>query len=175
MLASWWGAKNGGRTISSSPGSRAPASEWIAVSSSDSSTERSGRIPGSRSARDVFPEPFGPESIRWWPPAAATSSAYFTSGTPFEVGQVVLVSRREPRHSISRLPDIGATGGASGTDLAAQLGPHLGQRPHAEHRHAGHHRRLARLRLGHDHPLEAAARRGHHHRQHARAPTAARR
>ncbi len=42
-------------------------------------------------------------------------SAYFTSGTPLRSERSCSVSRRDPRHSISRLPDIGATGSASGT------------------------------------------------------------
>ena len=48
--AEWCGAKNGGRRIIGRPGSSVPAREWIAVSSSDSSSDRSGRIPGIRSA-----------------------------------------------------------------------------------------------------------------------------
>ena len=75
VLASWCGAENGGRVSMPSAGSRAPASECTAVSSRDSSRVRSGRMPGIRSAMLVLPDPFGPESSRWWPPAAATSTA----------------------------------------------------------------------------------------------------
>ena len=64
---------NGGLVIIAPPGGRTPASEWMAVSSRDSSRERSGRMPGMRSASVVLPAPFGPLSITWCPPAAATS------------------------------------------------------------------------------------------------------
>jgi hypothetical protein len=60
--AVWWGARKGGRVNVGEPAGKPPDREWIAVSSSDSSTLRSGRIVGSLSARVVFPTPFGPVS-----------------------------------------------------------------------------------------------------------------
>ena len=115
LLASWWGAENGGRAISRSPSSSAPASEWRAVTSIDSSIVRSGRIEGIRSARVVLPQPLGPLSSRWWPPAAATSAAKRASARPSTSTMSTSSSRCWPRHESRWLPDMGATGGASGT------------------------------------------------------------
>ena len=115
LLASWWGAENGGRTSIPSPGSSAPAREWIAVSSSDSSRVRSGRIPGIRSAMLVLPAPLGPDRSTWCPPAAATSTANRASAIPTRSRRSVSSRRPSPRQESRRLPDIGATGGASGT------------------------------------------------------------
>ena len=59
-----------GRSAASSP-----ATEWIRVTSSASSSASGGRIPGRRRASIVFPVPGGPARSRLWPPAAASSSA----------------------------------------------------------------------------------------------------
>ena len=99
-----------------SAGSSAPASEWTAVSSSDSSAG-SGRAgcPGS-ARRAGLAGALRPESSRWWPPAAATSTAYRASAMPEQVGQVELVQPLLAAPATAAgLPDIGATGGASGT------------------------------------------------------------
>ena len=72
-------------------------------------------MPGNRSARVVLPAPFGPVSITWWPPAAATSTAYLASAMPSTSIMSSSSSRDCPRQ-LSRLPeDSPATGGASGT------------------------------------------------------------
>ena len=92
-----------------------PASEWMAVSSSDSSGLSSGRMVGIRSAMLVLPEPLGPESSTWWPPAAATSTAYLVSGMPRRSAKSSSSRRSSPRHASSLLLESGATGGASGT------------------------------------------------------------
>ena len=115
LLASWCGAEYGGRTSMPFPGSRVPAREWIAVSSSDSSSERSGRMLGRRSASVVFPAPFGPESRRWWPPAAATSMARRASPMPRTSSRSRSSCLVDPRHC-SRLAALDSTtGGASGS------------------------------------------------------------
>ena len=62
--------RRAGRSAASSP-----ATEWIRVTSSASSSASGGRIPGSRRASIVFPVPGGPAKSRLWPPAAASSSA----------------------------------------------------------------------------------------------------
>ncbi|KMS80293.1 hypothetical protein ACH49_08425 [Streptomyces leeuwenhoekii] len=61
--------------MSGLPGGSRPATECTAVTSSDSCRPSRGRIAGSRSASMVFPAPGGPSRKRWWPPAAATSTA----------------------------------------------------------------------------------------------------
>ena len=58
--------------------------------------------------------------------------------------------------------------GASGTSSPCQQRDHLAQRPDPEDPHAGHHRRLGGLRLGHVDGLDPAGSGGHRHRQHAR-------
>ena len=52
-----------------------PATEWIRVTSSASSSVSGGRRPGSRRASIVLPVPGGPARRRLWRPAAAISSA----------------------------------------------------------------------------------------------------
>ena len=64
-VAVWCGSENGGRVTSGRSGARMPATEWIAVTSSDSSVVRSGSNPGSRRASIVLPAPGGPVSMRW--------------------------------------------------------------------------------------------------------------
>ena len=91
----------------------------MAVSSRDSSGVSSGMIVGIRSAMEVLPDPLGPESITWWPPAAAISTAYLVSRSPCRSAKSTSSSRSSPRHERRRLPDIGATGGASGTSSPA--------------------------------------------------------
>ena len=115
LLASWWGAEKGGRVSIPLAGSRVPAREWIAVSSRASSGVRSGRMPGIRSAMLVLPAPLGPSRRRWWPPAAATSTAYRASGMPRRSDRSTSSIRSSPRHASSWLLDRAATGGASGT------------------------------------------------------------
>ena len=58
----WCGARNGGTRISPPPGSSTPATEWIRVTSSASSSPSSGRMPGRRRASIVLPVPGGPAS-----------------------------------------------------------------------------------------------------------------
>ena len=53
--AEWCGARKGGTRTSPAPGGSTPLTEWIRVTSSDASSGRSGRIPGSRRASIVFP------------------------------------------------------------------------------------------------------------------------
>ena len=48
----------------------------------DSATVSGGRIPGSRRAIMVLPDPGGPINRRLWPPAAAISSARFANCCP---------------------------------------------------------------------------------------------
>jgi hypothetical protein len=64
----------------SSPSS--PAAPWIRVTSSASSKSGGGRIPWSRRASIVFPQPGAPRSSSAWPPAAATSSARLARSWP---------------------------------------------------------------------------------------------
>ena len=59
-----------------------PATERILVMSIDSATVSGGRIPGSRRAIIVLPDPGGPINRRLWPPAAAISSARFANCCP---------------------------------------------------------------------------------------------
>ncbi len=73
--AVWCGARNGGVRSSPAPGGSSPATEWMRVTSSASSSSSRGRIPGSRRASIVFPIPGGPASSRLCAPAAAISSA----------------------------------------------------------------------------------------------------
>jgi hypothetical protein len=61
-LAVWWGLRKGLSVSRAS--SRAPPAEWIAVVSNASSGVSGGRIPGSRRASIVLPEPGGPERSR---------------------------------------------------------------------------------------------------------------
>ncbi len=156
LLASWCGAEYGGRVISPSPGSRAPASECSAVSSSDSSGVRSGSIDGIRSARLVLPAPLGPVSRIAWPPAAATSAAYLASPMPRRSARSTSSSRSWPRQLSSRDPDIAATGGASGT-----CSPRSSATTCASDRipitvMPGTIAASAHLRLGHEHVPDAA-------------------
>lgn len=67
----------------------------------------------------LVPVPLGPESITWWPPAAATSTAYLVSRSPCRSAKSTSSRRSSPRQDRSRLPDMGATGGASGTSSPA--------------------------------------------------------
>ncbi len=53
----------------------APATEAIIDTSRSSDGSSGGRMPGSLLASMDFPAPGGPIINRWWPPAAATSSA----------------------------------------------------------------------------------------------------
>ena len=150
LLASWWGAKNGGRVSRSSPGSSAPASEWIAVSSSDSSRRQVGQEPGIRSASVVLPGPLRPGEHQVVAAGRGDLDGVAGVGHAEQVGHVELLQPlltapgQQPaaRHRRDRR--------RLGHLVAAQLGGDLGQRAHAEHGHAGHHRRLAGLRLGHE-------------------------
>ncbi len=85
-----------------------------------------------------------------------------------QVGQVDLLQPLRPAPGQEPAPRHRRDRSRLGHLLAAELGHHLGQRPHAEHGHAGRHRRLERLRLGHEDAPDAALRRGEHHRQHPR-------
>ena len=120
LVAVWCGAENGGRRTSPStvtgPGEppAPPASDSSAVSSSASSTSRSGMSPGMRSASDVLPAPFGPDSRRWWPPAAATSSAKRASATPTRS-----LRSRTPRRA-------GSADASSGDDRTTRTGDAVG-------------------------------------------------
>ena len=170
------GAANGGRVSSPSPGSSAPASECTAVSSSASSRVRSGRSPGIRSASWSCRSPSARSSSRWCPPAAATSTANRASSMPTRSARSIVVQPVGAAPGEQRAAGHRARPAAPRAPrLAAQLGDHLGQRPQPEHVHPRHQRRLPGLRLGHEDPARSRGRRGHHHRQHARAPTAARR
>ena len=60
----WCGATNGGRVISGVLPDRRPATEWIAVTSSDSPSDSGGSSPGRRCASIVLPTPGGPVIIR---------------------------------------------------------------------------------------------------------------
>ena len=167
LLASWCGAAYGGRVISPSPGSRAPASECSAVSSTASSRVRSGRSPGIRSARLVLPEPLGPESSRWCPPAAAHLGGVARVGHPVQVAQVDLVEPLPPAPGQQPAARHRGDRRRLGHLVAAELGHHLGERPHPDDLDAPGHDRLAHLRLGHEDPGDAALRG-------RRAPSAAR-
>ena len=57
-------AQNGGTSTSPVPGMRAPATEWIDVTSIAAAVSSLGRIVGSRSASIVLPAPGGPSSDR---------------------------------------------------------------------------------------------------------------
>ena len=80
-LVPWWGARSGGRRTSP-PGRGMPAAECTRVASRAWASSRSGRRPGRRWASIVLPAPGGPTIRRWWPPAAATSSAARARGWP---------------------------------------------------------------------------------------------
>ena len=77
------------------PGST-PATEWIAVTSSDSSRASAGSSPGSRSASIVLPAPGGPCRSTWCPPAAATSRANRASAWPATSARSGERPRRRP-------------------------------------------------------------------------------
>ena len=78
----WWGQRNG--RVCSKPWllSSSPATEWTAVSSRASAGSSGGSSPASRWASIVLPLPGGPQSSRWWPPAAAISRARRPWGCP---------------------------------------------------------------------------------------------
>ena len=71
-----------GRAVTSGRPSRSPATLWMAVTATASSTVSGGRMDGSRRASMVLPEPGGPSSSTLCPPAAATSSARLADGPP---------------------------------------------------------------------------------------------
>ena len=52
--------KKGRMASTPAPGGRVPATEWIALDSSDSSKVNAGSTPGARRASIVFPPPGGP-------------------------------------------------------------------------------------------------------------------
>ncbi len=87
--------------IRPSPGSRAPASEWSAVSSSDF-LRRSGRGAsiGIRSARLVLPAPLGPESRIGVPAGGGDLGGVLGVGHAAQVGEVDL-ARVAPRRARS--------------------------------------------------------------------------
>ena len=60
---------------SAASGASPPATEWMAITSSDSSSVSAGRIVAIRRASIVFPAPGGPMRTRPCAPAAAISSA----------------------------------------------------------------------------------------------------
>ena len=74
-----------------------PATEWIAVTSSASSSVSAGRIDGSRRASIVLPAPGGPTSRHAWPPAAAISSARLAVSCPTTSAKSAVVGRRGAR------------------------------------------------------------------------------
>ena len=90
LLASWWGAKNGGRRIRSSPGSRAPASEWIAVSSSDSSSGEVGQDPRQPLGQRGLARPLGPGQHQVVATGRRHLQRVLHVGDAVEVGEVVL-------------------------------------------------------------------------------------
>ena len=168
MLTSWWGAKNGGRTIRSSPGTRAPASEWSAVSSSDSSAVRSGSRLGRRSARVVLPAPLGPIEHQVVAAGGGHLEGVLGVGHALDVDEVELVEPRLAAPAEQAARERPATGGASGTGSSLSCAETWASERIPNTHDAGHHRRLAHLRLGHEHLTDPVARGGQHHRQHAR-------
>ena len=77
----WCGARKG-RVLISPPPCSIPEMECILVVSIISSKVMSGNIDGTRLASILLPEPGGPMSRILCPPAAAISSARFTSSCP---------------------------------------------------------------------------------------------
>ena len=73
-LAPWCGARHG-RCRHSRGSKPRPLIEATAAVSSASASVASGSRPGRRDASRVLPQPGGPLISRWWPPAAAISSA----------------------------------------------------------------------------------------------------
>jgi hypothetical protein len=63
-------------------GPRTPANEWSRVTSRASAKVSGGRMPDSRCASMDLPAPGGPTRSRWWPPAAAISSARRATAWP---------------------------------------------------------------------------------------------
>ena len=78
----WCGARNGGTRTKPPRGIGIPAAEWIIVACTASSRSSGGSSPGRRWASIVLPEPGEPTISRWWPPAAAISSARRATGWP---------------------------------------------------------------------------------------------
>ena len=147
--APWCGARKGGAWTSPEPGASVPATEWMRVTSRDSSCVRGGRMDGSRLPSIVLPVPGGPARRRLCDPAAASSSA--------------LLPRSCPRTSARS----GRSGGERGSDardagaislLAAEVADRLRDVTHADGVDPGE-RRLAR-RVGRaQQPREPRARR----------------
>ncbi len=74
----WWGLRKGRWVIREQLRDNWPATEWILVVSSDSSVFMGGKMPDSRRASMVFPEPGLPIISKLCAPAAAISKALFT-------------------------------------------------------------------------------------------------
>jgi len=81
-LTVWCGARKGRTVHSDWPGARRPATLWIRVVSSASSSVIDGRMVGRRLASMVFPAPGGPIMRMLWAPAAATSRARLAADWP---------------------------------------------------------------------------------------------
>ena len=79
----WCGERKGLAVIRGLVLSKSPATEWIFVVSIDSSKVMAGSIDGIRFASIDFPEPGEPIIRTLWPPAAATSNAFFAADCPF--------------------------------------------------------------------------------------------
>jgi hypothetical protein len=132
----WCGSRSGGVSDSGASGARSPASEWTAATSRASSGDSGGSRPWSRRASIVFPQPGGPASSRWCPPAAASSTARRAIAWP---------------RTSTRSSSPGGGRGRRGVrgqrpELATQHGDDLPEVGDRHHLHAGRERGLGRRR-----------------------------
>ncbi len=139
------------------PGASSPAAEWMRVISSTSACVGGGRMPVSRRASMVLPEPGGPVMSRLWAPAAAISSARR--------------ARVWPRTSARSAIAIG-TGGGGGRDrlglvAVVQDVDDVAQAAGGDHGHGARQGRLGRALRGDDERVGPHPPRGLGHRERA--------
>ena len=152
LQAAWCGARNGGRVSIVWPGGSPPASEWIAVSSSDSSRRQVGQEAGDPLGQGGLAGALGPAEHQVVAAGGGDLEGVAGVRHPGHVGEVEVLDALVARASVSSAAlASGSTGGASGTASPRRCGDHLAQRAHPDHRHARDQRRLLGLRLGHDH------------------------
>ena len=154
----WCGERNGRWCSSPQPAGSTPAMLWILVVSMASSKVSGGRMPASRLASMLLPEPGGPIIRTLCEPAAATSMRALGHGLPAHIAEIgrarrVRVAVLRSGHARVKLFRPG------------QQRDHLRQVPHAIHLDAVHHRRFRRVFGGNDHIGDAVVARANRHRE----------